>query len=465
VSATVKRVEIAAQKRLKSVLQALFRSLDAAARDPERKVAWCTSVGPCEILTAFGFDVYFPENHGALLGARRLSHQLIPRAVGIGYGGEACSYMNSDIGASLCDASPLKDVYGVAGPPTPDLLVYNTNQCREVQDWWSYFGGRHDAPVMGVCPPAHLDEVTPAHVRFVHGLLARLIEQIESQFGLNMDYERLREVVTMSSRASTLWREVLDTAQNRPSPLTFFDGVIHMAPVILLRGSREAVDYYELLLSEMRGRVADGVAAVPGERFRLYWEGMPIWPKLRELSEKFYDLSTAVVASTYCNSWAFEPYDGGDPLEWMARTSIEIFINRSERIKETFLGDMFERFGIDGAMFHNARTCPNNTNSRFGMAQRLRDRRHMPVLVIDGDLSDVRFFSTAQTMTNIEAFIEQLEGRIDMDRSPALAAHREGPRGALNTTKTSKRAAGFSPRGGPRKLKLVARRKKKEGGP
>jgi hypothetical protein len=29
--------------------------------------------------------------------------------------------------------------------------------------------------------------------------------------------------------------------------------------------------------------------------------------------------------------------------------------------------------------------------------------------VIDGDLSDERFFSTAQTMTNIEAFIEQLE--------------------------------------------------------
>jgi benzoyl-CoA reductase/2-hydroxyglutaryl-CoA dehydratase subunit BcrC/BadD/HgdB len=72
---------------------------------------------------------------------------------------------------------------------------------------------------------------------------------------------------------------------------------------------------------------------------------------------------------------------------------------------------MFERYEIDGAIFHNARTCPNNTNSRFGMAQRLRDELDMPVLVIDGDLSDVRFFSTQQTMTNLEAFIEQLEGR------------------------------------------------------
>ena len=92
----------------------------------------------------------------------------------------------------------------------------------------------------------------------------------------------------------------------------------------------------------------------------------------------------------------------------MARTSIEIFINRDEAFKESFISEMFDRFEIDGAIFHNARTCPNNTNSRFGMAQRLRDRHGKLVLVIDGDLSDSRFFSTAQTMTNIEAFIEQL---------------------------------------------------------
>jgi benzoyl-CoA reductase/2-hydroxyglutaryl-CoA dehydratase subunit BcrC/BadD/HgdB len=184
-----------------------------------------------------------------------------------------------------------------------------------------------------------------------------------------------------------------------------------MAPVIIMRGSQQAVSYYEELLTEMQNRVRDGVAAVADERFRLYWEGMPVWPKIRELSEKFLSLHAVIAASTYCNSWAFEEYDGGDPLWWMAKTATEIFINRDEQTKEMFLSDTFRRFGIDGAIFHNARTCPNNTNSRFGMAQRLRERQGMPVLVIDGDLSDVRFFSTAQTMTNIEAFIEQLEER------------------------------------------------------
>ncbi len=404
-----KRVEIKAQKRLRVLMRDYFLDLDAAATDPNRLVAWCTSVGPCEILTAFGFDVYFPENHGALLAAKKMSHELIPNAVSIGYCAETCSYMNSDIGAHLKDYSPLQDIYGIKGPPKPDLLVYNTNQCREVQDWFNYFGTQHNAHVMGICPPTYLGNITGGTIEYLQNQFKHLISEIESRFNLKLNWDRLEEEVCLSSQASQLWRQVLDTARAKPAPISFWDGLIHMAPVILLRGSNIAIEYYESLLTEMQNRVEDNIAAVPNEKWRLYWEGMPVWPKIRELSTKFLSLNTVVAASTYCNSWAFDPYEGDDPLSWMAKISAEIFINRDERYKQSFLYDMFDRFDIHGAIFHNARTCPNNTNSRFGMAQRIRDERQMPVLVIDGDLSDVRFFSTAQTMTNIEAFIEQLE--------------------------------------------------------
>lgn len=407
----LKRVEIQATSRLRALMREYFLDLDAAAKDPSRRVAWCTSVGPCEILAAFGFAVYFPENHGALLGARKMSHEIIPRAAGLGYCAEACSYMNSDIGCDLTDRSPLKELYGIDGPPRPDVLVYSTNQCRDVQEWFNYFGQRHNAMVMGIRPPRHLGDVTREHIADVRAQLEHLIDRLEIRFEQKLDRKRLREAVERSSRVSMLWGRVLDTAQHRPSPLTFWDMLIHMAPVILMRGSHEAIEYYETLLAEMEQRIAEGVAAVPDEQWRIYWEGMPVWPRLRELSEKFFDLRTAVVASTYCNSWAFEPYTGGDPLDWMARTSIQIFINRDEVCKERFLESTFDRFSVDGAIFHNARTCPNNTNSRYGMPERMRQRLDLPVLVLDGDLSDIRFFSTAQSMTNIEAFAEQLEGR------------------------------------------------------
>ena len=49
-----------------------------------KKVAWCTSVGPAELLRSFGFEVYFPENHGALLGATRTAMDFIPEAIKCG---------------------------------------------------------------------------------------------------------------------------------------------------------------------------------------------------------------------------------------------------------------------------------------------------------------------------------------------------------------------------------------------
>jgi benzoyl-CoA reductase/2-hydroxyglutaryl-CoA dehydratase subunit BcrC/BadD/HgdB len=177
-----------------------------------------------------------------------------------------------------------------------------------------------------------------------------------------------------------------------------------------MRGTAEACDYYRLLREELQARVRDGAGALPRERFRLYWDGMPIWGKLRELATLFSDLETSIVASTYCNSWIFEALDPRDPLRSMARASLELFIARSEGPKQRYLERMVREFGVDGVLFHDSKTCPNNSNARFGLPQRLRRSLGLPVLTIDGDLNDLRCFSDEQARTNIEAFAEQLEG-------------------------------------------------------
>jgi benzoyl-CoA reductase/2-hydroxyglutaryl-CoA dehydratase subunit BcrC/BadD/HgdB len=69
---------------------------------------------------------------------------------------------------------------------------------------------------------------------------------------------------------------------------------------------------------------------------------------------------------------------------------------------------MIEKFKIDGVLYHNAKTCPNNSNSRYDMPQRLAAKTGKPFVIIDGDLNDLRLYSEEQTRTNIEAFVEQL---------------------------------------------------------
>ncbi len=119
--------------------------------------------------------------------------------------------------------------------------------------------------------------------------------------------------------------------------------------------------------------------------------------------------SSSVVASTYCNSWIFKAFDPDDPFRSMARAYTDIFICHSEAWKERYIQRMVEAFGVDGIVFHDAKTCPNNSNSRYGMPRRLQDRLGIPCLVIQGDLNDLRCYSEEQARTNIEAFVEQLE--------------------------------------------------------
>ena len=47
-----------------------------------------------------------------------------------------------------------------------------------------------------------------------------------------------------------------------------------MGPAVVLRGTQTAVDYYQCLLAELETRIQNKVAAVEGERFRLYWSNV-----------------------------------------------------------------------------------------------------------------------------------------------------------------------------------------------
>ncbi len=80
---------------MKVIMEQHFRELDEAAKTKSHKIAWCTSVGPAELLRAAGFLVFFPENHGAMLGATRMATDLIPVANAIGYSPDICSYLTA----------------------------------------------------------------------------------------------------------------------------------------------------------------------------------------------------------------------------------------------------------------------------------------------------------------------------------------------------------------------------------
>jgi benzoyl-CoA reductase/2-hydroxyglutaryl-CoA dehydratase subunit BcrC/BadD/HgdB len=362
-----------------------------------------------EILIAMGFSVYFPENCGALIGAKKLSPKFITAANTLGYSPEICSYLTSDIGSYLLKESPLEKAYGIPGPPQPAVLVYNTNQCREIQDWFSFYSEEYQVPSLGIHSPWRLKEITREDIAYTQAQLKNLVADLEGITQQKFDLDGFKEVIKLSAEGSRQWSEFLGSAKNQPSPITFFDACIHMAPIVLMRGQKESVEYYQMLNEEVSKRVTHGTGAVENELCRFYWEGMPIWGRLRFLSELFAQESSAVVASTYCNSWNFCELNPAQPFESMARSYLEIFINRDERIKEKMLVAAAREYSVDAVIFHDAKTCPHNTNSRFGMPERIKEKYGIPTVVIFGDLNDTRCFSDEQTITLVQAFMENFK--------------------------------------------------------
>ncbi len=405
------RKKFKATNEMRQLMSDYYHELDSAVKNKDKKVAWCSSVGPAEILRSLGFYVYFPENHGAMLGSSRIATDVIPYANAIGYSPEICSYLTSDIGAYLKKITPLSKAYeDIESIPKPDVLVFNTNQCRDVQDWLGFYANEFNAPLLGIHTHRGVNDIAESHIESISQQMRDLIEPLEKISGNTFDKNQLKNIVKLSRECSDLWKEVLDTASVIPSPLTFFDGTIQMAPAVALRGTQKAIDYYKLLLKELKERVRNHEGAVDGERFRLYWDGMPIWGRLRAHSELFANQKACVVASTYCNSWIFTDFNASNPFESMAKAYTELFIARADEVKEKYLKKMIDFFKIDGIIYHDSKTCANNTNSRYGMPQRLEKETGVPSLVVNGDINDLRCLSDEQFITNIEAFIEQLEG-------------------------------------------------------
>lgn len=396
-------------KPLKQLMADHFLELKAAVETKDRPIAWVTSVGPAELLLAMGFLVYYPENHGAMLGATRMATDLIPKANALGYSPDICSYLTADVGSYLAGQTPLTTVYGMDGPPRPDVLVFNTNQCRDVQDWFRFYAKEFDVPLLGVHTHRDVGPVKNHHLEDIAAQFRELVPALEEISGNKFDEDALKERVGLSGDCSKLWRACLEEASRTPAPWTFFDHTIYMGPAVVMRGRKRTNAFYEELLAELQTRTGPESAAIPGESHRLYWDGMPIWGKLKANSELFKALNTAVVASTYCNSWIFDAFDPADPFISMARAYTELFIVRDEVYKEEYIRDHVARYKVDGLIFHDAKTCPNNSNNRYGMPERLREELKLPTLVINGDLNDLRCYSEEQAKTNIEAFVEQLD--------------------------------------------------------
>jgi len=368
----------------------------------EKPICWITSGGPVEFLIAMGVIPVYPENHGAMCGASKIAVGLAEVAESMGFSQDLCSYARLDIGGAATQDGAIP-----GGLPKPDFLLCCNNICGTVTKWYEELSRFWDVPMFLFDTP-FIHKSKPEHAtEYVKQQCLELIEFLEKHTGKKWSDDRFAEVALLSVEGVDLWKEVLQTAESRPSPFTCFDAFIHMAPIVTLRGTQEVVDYYKLLRDEMRERVANGVGAVADEKYRLIWDNIPIWYEMRNLGNLFASNQACLVADTYTTAWAVD-IKIEDPLTSMADAYTKVYLNISIDLMLDQLIALMERYSADGLVMHSNRSCKPYSLGQYDLSRAVTERTGKPALIIEADMTDSRAFSEAQTRERVEAFIESL---------------------------------------------------------
>jgi benzoyl-CoA reductase/2-hydroxyglutaryl-CoA dehydratase subunit BcrC/BadD/HgdB len=400
--ANLKRLK--ASERMKDLMLRQFQA-GWLARDAGRKVAFVTSGAPVEYLIAMDVVPVYPENHGALCGMARAGGRLCQTAEERGYSRDLCSYWKIDWGARTRPAeSP------AGGLPVPDFLLCANNICRTVVKWYEGLARFYRVPLLLLDMPFRHAEEVPAAREYVRNQFRNLPGELSLLTKRKWDDERFEESVFLSGEASALWQECIEANAARPAPATATDQFLLMGPIVTMRGTREAVEFYRGLREEIRERVKSGVGSVEGEKTRLLWDNLPVWHRLRSLTEFLSDRGAVLVGATYTNAWTERPGESLPVQEALADAYARVLLNMGLRHREEGIRRLAGLLAADGVIFHSNRSCKPYSFGQEEVAARLQSDG-VPCILMDGDMADERDHASGGWRTRLEAYLERLENR------------------------------------------------------
>lgn len=385
-----------------------------------RPVAWCSAFAPAEVLVALGIVPVYPENHAAMLGALSetrdpaapYSRPAIAAAEGAGLATpRLCSYALADLGVLNGGASP------IGGLPDPTLFYACDSQCAVVARWGDdvqrFYREHHQREVphyvLKAPPLTRAERHTPEELAgFKHQILAHVAD-LEQRLSVRYDEAKLAAVVAESARANRLWQQCLELGRHRPTPWTSLDAFTAMAPIVIARGTPECTDYYRRLKAELEGRIAAGIAAVPGERVRLVWDAIPIWPRKNWLAKFCAERGAALVSSTYTHSWWFD-FDATRPLDTLVERYAWNTMNRSGQWVLDWTLGLVRDYAADGIIAHWNQSC-GIWNSYVKRRLPGYTAAGVPWTQLNADMVDARRFDEAAVARQLDTFISGLAGR------------------------------------------------------
>lgn len=388
------------------------------AHDNGKLIGYTTAISPVEIFVAHDIVPIYPENHAVANLTAKKGVELCSVVEGMGYTNHLCAYARSDLGYRKTGVTVTR------GIPDADLFLACNAQCFTLTKWFQVLARQGGQPVFVFDTPEHVmnkkarEEIVKYCVLQLKELIAFLEERTKKKF----DYDRLKEVMKYSAASSILYKEFLDMAQYKPSPISIFDALIGMAIAVYRRGTQECVDYYQTLVNEIQAKVNQGIGVLPKdqEKYRLYWENLPVWFKFSDHAKMLGSYGGVILTSLYVHAWSFEFDLNKDPLVTLAENYVNRFSNSTIEDRADMATDLFKKYSMNGMIMFMNRSCKAVSFAVPTLKDILTKRTGIPALVFESDMGDQRFYAESQVRTRIEAYFETLD-RLGLAQKTAAA--------------------------------------------
>ena len=414
----VKEPSMVMQKEL------IASNYDALTSAPETGKKVCNTFVPGnlnELIRCFDLLNNLPEINAINNGMRKKSGGMIMDAEKHGHSEDVCTYVKADIGMmSQGNIAP-----NGKPMPKPDMLLLSYTGCYTFMKWFELLRHEYKCPTVMLQVPYQGDgEVTQSMIDYVaKQLREEVIPMMEKISGVKFDIDRLREMMRLSAQAEDNLVWVLESSKNKPSPIdAYFGAVYYMGPIFTaFRGTQQAVDYYNLLRSEIEERIRKGQGPITPEgeqteqKYRLVVEGPPNWTSFRDFWKLFYDEGAVVVASTYSKVGGL--YDQGfrhddkNPLESLAEYCLRCYTNNNLPSRVGLIEKYMHEYDADGFLTNSIKSCNSFAAGELMMMREIEKRTGKPGAFIESDLVDPRYFSHANIKNRLESYFQMIEQR------------------------------------------------------
>ncbi|MFC1994374.1 2-hydroxyacyl-CoA dehydratase subunit D [Chloroflexota bacterium] len=388
------------------------------APDEGKLVAWCIEQAPFELLRAMDISFVHLGNYAVRTSTRHAENQFKAASEAQGFLPEICTYARITAGLALLDKSGSEIENPEFLIPRPDLIIGTASVCQNMGNWYEAISKLYDVPVFCLDIPIPYDKSNlNRDIDFMKSQINDLIGFLEMVSGHSLDWDRWREKMSLIRKASELRHQISIMGKNIPAPISYFDLLSSMGVFNILRGTQESVDYFTQLKDEVEDRVARGIGCIPDEKYRLAWDGLCMWYKIGDFSEKLASHRAVAVAGPYTHHALYYEVDWIDP-EYPLDTLAAAFYVKPQHTRH-LLDDrinhmlrMIENYHLNGLIVHSSRTCRPWSIGEHDIIDAVKQTLGIPCLMIDADHADPAYYNDYQVDSDLESFLEILEASI-----------------------------------------------------